>query len=280
VGSHSKVIIATRPETQKLVAAAMNAAGLHFSRAGSFLIIDDSDAPLQKENAKALSDTLEDHVVAHWIIHTATNLISLNAYENGEKVREILHTGDDGLVTDSGFPLPFENAEALKARLVQRHLSASPGGYKVLEAFMGWGDIPPEAALEIRDENPTLRTFLPENMVREVRKAAGAQGQSPTNFLAAVWENSKHNLLDVLKSSTAPDPQGQISDVALAPSQPPLGIDTHIPAKERGTLTGEGVLCEMAFSPDAASELQAMLMAFDRPIAALLKDAYRMERAA
>jgi hypothetical protein len=279
MGAHSKVIIATEPGTRDLVGAAMRAASLKFTAVGDFLIVDDADADLHEGNAQALSQTLNNHVVAHWKIHTATNLIALQAWRNGERVRHIHAVGDEGVIANSGSPLPFENTEALNARLNGRRLSASPGGYAVLEAFLGKGILPPEEDLEIRDNAFTVRTFLPEKMVREIRRVSLDQETSPTIFLSAVWEHAKHSLLEVYKSTTPPDGLGNVSDVALSHSQPPVGVSTQIPATKRGVLTGEGVLCELALPSHAANELQAMRMAFDRPISAFIKEAYRMTRA-
>ena len=71
-----------------------------------------------------------------WTIHTSVHQIWFMCFENGQVVREIRYSAEEGWATRYGAPLSFENP-ALKKWFRQKSLSASPDGYDILDCFVG-----------------------------------------------------------------------------------------------------------------------------------------------
>lgn len=109
-------------------------------------------------------------------------------------------------------------------------------------------------------------------LVAELRARATRLGVEASVLMHTAWECSKHALLE--REAAKQEPSGEVT---LSASRPPRALK---PAHARSPLklSGYPLKCAFKLPPELTSELLTMKLAFDRPAAWLLTEAYLLAR--
>ena len=132
MSSDSRLLVRIKgQETAGLLQAAVGAPPL---TDGAWLVLEDSQ-DRGETTAQELSQRLATTTI-WWTIHTVVDQIWLLCFEQGQVVRELRYSAEEGWATRSGAPLAFEGP-GLKKWLRKKDLSASSDGYDILDCFIG-----------------------------------------------------------------------------------------------------------------------------------------------
>jgi hypothetical protein len=223
----------------------------------------------EEDDARRLSRERGD-IAVYWQIHTVVDLIWIRAFRQGEPVRELLYTSDEGWHC-KGAKLPFENDARLAWFLARRGLSASPQGYDVLAAFLGRGGPPPED--DIVDADATQRVYVTGEIAEELRALNRAHGWSAGQVIAAAWEATKRALHEL---------PSDLEEALPVPPPRDAGPICGGPAREIAELAAksgrEKVQAHLALDRAVLAEIRGLAHHLDRPISWVVVEAYRRAR--
>jgi hypothetical protein len=210
---------------------------------GDWLELESTEALDSSSNhATALSQKL-GVITVYWSIHTVVDQIWMQAFRQGDVVRTLRYSADEGWAENWGARLPFENRKELAKWTKRKRLLASPDGYDVLEAFLG-RETPQEGVEPLRVADANLITALPASVVADAVAVAARRGLEPAVVVAAAWELGKeaafqalsqqHRHLDLTSARPGPMrlPEGFLTKafkVPLALTQCPR---CHLPMHE------------------------------------------------
>lgn len=239
---------------------------------GDWLVLEDSQ-DRDETTARELSQRLATTTI-WWTIHTVVDQIWLMCFENGQVVRELRYSAEEGWAPRSGAPLAFESP-ALKKWFRKKNLSASPDGYDLLDCFLGKDTAPVKA---IKEPMGKLTVFLPAPLAKEAKAHAKQRGVQLSTVLQAAWELGKTDLWQRERNHTVPDVNGETGSVTLTPRRVALEF-TGSPVELKPLPPSNAkVECRLVWPQDSFEELRAMVMALDRPVSWLLKETYLLAR--
>jgi hypothetical protein len=265
MGSDAKVLVRKKDEQ---TATRLALLGFEVEPAGEWLDLGDREESL----ARTLSISLATTTV-YWVIHTVTDVVMIVCYDQGQAVRNVTYTADDGW-SQSGPRQPFEGKSLSSKWMRKRRIMASPDGYGVLETFLGNEPPPVVKVKNVKDPDANSELYLPPLLVAEVSTLAKVRKVPVGALLAVAWELTKGAVFEQRVREDGP-----VELVPPLPGRPAAELVFPEAAVAALDLTGtDTVKCAVVLPPDTIKELKRMQGEFGYAMKELLRDAYVLAR--